>query len=122
MPDNEFKDRVDGGIGVGLGICAPAQEIALGEQIRAESREEAPAVQPVVALKSRLRQGLHSIQRSLKKGDVFSMNVRSVSAQLGLILMKAELAGPFRKKLARFLEPVFCKGCEVGADFSLCGI
>jgi len=107
---------------VRLGICAPAEEIALGKQIRAESRKQTPSVEPVVAMESRFGQGLHRNQCSLKKGDVFSVDVRRVATEKRIVLMKAELAGLLGKKLTRFFQPLFGEGCEIGADFSLGGV
>jgi hypothetical protein len=105
-----------------LGICAPAEEIALGKQIRAEPRKQAPPVEPVVAMESRFGQGLHRNQCSLKKGNVFSVDVRRVATEKWIVLVKPELAGLLGKKLTRFLKPFFGEGCEVGADFSLGGV
>ena len=105
-----------------LGICAPAQEIAFGKQIRAKSRQKPPPVEPVVAMKSRFGHGLHGNQCALKKSNVFSVDVRRVAAQQGIVLVKPELAGLLGKKLAGFLKPLFGEGCEVGSDFSLGGV
>jgi hypothetical protein len=81
VADYEIEYAPYGRIAMGLGIGAPALEVALLQQAGAQHRKKSAPVEPVVAGESGLRQMLGGGQRPLHQHDMTAVGLPGVFPQ-----------------------------------------
>jgi hypothetical protein len=111
--NEKFENGINGCAGVGLGIGAPAPEVALEKKFDPQMREKSATIQPGVAHEKRLGQGLNAGESFFEELDMACTNRWGIFAEERIVFSKTQRAGVLREHLAGLFQPNARSGLEV---------
>ncbi len=109
---HETENGIDRRAAMDLRIDAPVRKGVVEEALRAQQREQAAPIQPVVPGESKIRQRLDVAQGRLREGEKLPVRSGVVLPQEGIELVQPAFAGHLREEPMGFIEIVRSQRAE----------